>query len=232
VIVLWLPVAAGVLIGKLLGGRIANVTAISLRFTWLLLGVAAAQTVLVFAPPVPPGAGLDPLRIVLPVTTAAMGVFVALNRHLPGMWVVLIGVSANLAVIATNGGLMPTNSDAMARAGMDGAIESSARAPGTRIAKSKDVMLSWEETRLPWLSDALVSPTLPLPPAPRRKVFSAGDLFIAAGLATLTAQAVRGRIPSRTILETNTGKEEHGGAPDSTSPGTIRHAGRAGHAGA
>lgn len=191
-IVFWLPVLAGVLAGLLLGGRLGHLATLPLRYVWLLVLTAAAQIFLVYAPPVPPAQGIDLLRLCLPLATAATGVFVLLNRRLPGMWLVLVGVASNLAVITANGGLMPTNTEALTRAGMAASVALAAEHPGIRLPKSKDIVLEPGETRLWWLSDVLVTP-----PLPRPKVLSVGDLIIASGIAYLTAQAVRGRVRSR-----------------------------------
>ena len=187
----WLPVAAGICVGTLLGGRIAALAAIRLRRSWILVIAVAAQLALIFAPPVLPEAGLDPLRATLPLTTAALGVFVILNRHLPGMWLVLAGVGCNLVVIVANGGLMPVSQAALERAGMTQSAAWTLQHPGVRVPRSKDILLEPDQTRLYWLSDVIVSP-----PVPRPKAMSIGDLIIGAGLAYLTVHAMR---PNRLI---------------------------------
>jgi len=115
-----------------------------------------------------------------------MGVFVALNWRLPGMLIALLGVTANLVVIVANSGLMPISPEALIASGRTQGMELALEHPGIRLPRSKDVILAWEDTRLPWLSDMVVTP-----PVPRRMVVSTGDLIIAAGLAYLTAEVVR-----------------------------------------
>jgi hypothetical protein len=112
-----------------------------------------------------------------------------INRHLPGMPLVLVGLLSNLTVIVANGGLMPANPDSLTRAGMTSSLETARQHPGIRLYRTKDSLLEWHETRLPWLSDALVSP-----PLPRRKIMSVGDLAISSGIVVLTVSAMRGAL--------------------------------------
>ena len=192
----WLPVLIGLIIGKLLGGKFSNLADVRLKHIWLLLAGSLGQVWLVLSPPVPPASGPEPLRMVLPLAMAAVGGFVWINRHLPGSRFVLLGTVANFAVIVANGGLMPANPENLARAGMFNSIELARTHPGIRLPRSKDVMLEWKDTRLPWLSDALVSP-----PLPKVKIMSIGDAFMAFGIAYLMVRASRGEIDGATHKE-------------------------------
>ena len=231
-IVFWLPIAVGVLVGKAFGGKLAYVGALDVKRIWVLPLAVAAQAVVVLPAPVPPEHAIDPMRYVLPLTTGAVCVWAALNRALPGMWLVLLGASCNLAVICANGGLMPTNADALALAGKHESLQLSQAHPGIRLVNSKDILLPPEETQLRWLSDIIVSP-----PLPQRKVMSVGDLILAAGLAYLAGRVTYAPLTNHlsrshslaagarttfhpTIPITNpdfTQEIEHG-APDSTPP--------------
>jgi hypothetical protein len=184
--VLWLAVAAGVGLGLARGGRLSNLTALRLRYAWVVPPALAAQLLLIFAPPVPPEHAPEPLRLWLPVTFIPLTWFVLANRRLAGMRLVLVGLVANAAVIMANGGLMPTNEAALRDAGMSSGVELARAHPGIRLPKSKDVLLPVEQTALWWLSDTLVSP-----PVPRRKVMSAGDLLVAAGVIVALDQATK-----------------------------------------
>ena len=169
------------------------------------------------------------MRYVLPLTTGAICVWAALNRARPGMWLVLLGAGCNLAVICANGGLMPTNAEALAQAGKHESIRLSQEHPGIRLVNSKDVLLAPAETQLGWLSDVIVSP-----PLPQRKVMSVGDLIIAAGLAYLAGRAtyapLRRRAPTEIELPiaiTIDEENEHD-APDTAAPHHARAARGAG----
>ena len=187
------------------------------------------QAVLILSAPVLPERGVDALRYVLPLTTGAICVWAALNRALPGMWLVLLGAVCNLAVICANGGLMPTNADALARADNAEGLRLSREHPGVRIPNSKDILLAPEGTQLFWLSDVIVSP-----PLPQRKVMSVGDLIIAAGLAYLAGRATyaplthrASRTTSRTTSALPTTQENEHGAPDiAAQPRTPDRGGR------
>jgi hypothetical protein len=186
--VLLLAIVAGVLLALVVRGRLGRLGKLPLRWGWLALPMLVVQLPLVFAQPVPPEQGFEPLRLLLPLTLVCLGVFVLANRDLPGMWLVALGLVANASAIFTNGGLMPTNETAMRQAGLRLSIEAAREHPGIRLARSKDVLLPPDETHLWWLSDTLVSP-----PIPRRKAMSPGDLLVAAGVVVGIVQVSRGR---------------------------------------
>lgn len=194
--VLWLAVAAGVLLGSARGGRLGNLGGLPLRLAWLVLPALGIQLWLIFAPPAPPEQGWEPLRLALPLTLVALAVFLVANRRLPGVRLLILGLAANTAVILANGGLMPTNEDALLRAGMEHSVKVAREHPGIRLARSKDVLLPVEQTRLWWLSDTLVSP-----PLPRPKVMSVGDLLVAVGIVVLISQAMRRPYRSKALHE-------------------------------
>lgn len=185
--VLWYAVVVGVVVGLCRGGRFSRLAALRLRHAWLVVPAVLVQLWLVYVPPASPVDGIDPLRLWLPMSFLPLAVFLVTNRHLPGMRLMCLGFAANASVILANGGLMPTNEAALVRAGATAALEQAQEFPGIRLQRSKDIVLSPEETRLLWLSDVLVSP-----PIPRQKVLSIGDLLVAVGIATLTAQAMMG----------------------------------------
>lgn len=189
--ILWFAVAAGVIVALASGGRLSNLAAVQVRWGWLALSMLALQLPLIFAQPVPPEHGFEPLRVFLPLSLVCLGVLVLANRRVPGMWLVAAGLVANASVILTNGGLMPTNESALLRAGALQGIQVSREHPGIRLARSKDVLLPVEQTRIWWLSDTLVSP-----PMPRRKAMSVGDLLVAAGVVFAIVQVSRGRYPA------------------------------------
>jgi hypothetical protein len=186
--VLIFAVVAGVVIGMVTGGRLARLAALPFRFGWLALLAVAVQVALIYAPPTraAAGGGIDPLRIALPASLVALGVVVGANRRLPGMPLIALGLLANGAVIVANGGLMPTSAAALTEAGITQRVPLDQTPVGERLPHTKDVLLSPEQTRLVWLSDTIVSP-----PIPRRKVFSPGDLIVAAGVVLLLVRVMR-----------------------------------------
>jgi len=185
-VVFWAPIAIGAMIGKLLGGRLANVVSIRLSHLWLVLVVAAVQMHLVFAPPRLLEEGIDPLRVLLPLSTWAIVIFAALNVRVPSMWLVLAGALANALVITANGGLMPVSAEVLRRAGMHDALAFGDAHPGVRLPRTKDVLLAPAVTQLEGLSDVLV-----MPPLPRSRFISPGDLALALGLGGIVVSAMR-----------------------------------------
>ena len=94
-------------------------------------------------------------------------------RHLPGFWLLGVGLLLNLTVIAANGGLMPISPETLTTVHGDDAEEAiQSRAFGT-----KSVALPAEETRLEWLADRFTVPD----PLPIQFAFSLGDVFLAVG---------------------------------------------------
>ena len=100
--------------------------------------------------------------------------FAWINRHLPGMPILIVGLILNLAVMIVNGGFMPINPNTAER--LVGAERISTLDLGSRIG-DKDILLLSQDTHLEWLADRF------LPPAgfPYQMAFSLGDVFIALG---------------------------------------------------
>jgi len=103
-----------------------------------------------------------------------------LNRRVPGMSILLIGLALNLTVIAFNGGFMPISPQTAGQLVSENALPD--LQPGSRF-RPKDILILPEHTRLEWLADRF------LPPAwiSYRVAFSLGDVFIALGAFTLLA---------------------------------------------
>jgi hypothetical protein len=100
--------------------------------------------------------------------------FAWLNRQLPGMLVLIIGLVLNLTVMIANGGFMPINPQTAERVvGKERVVSVET---GSRIGY-KDILLPSNETHLELLSDRF------LPPEgfPYQVAFSLGDIFIAIG---------------------------------------------------
>lgn len=102
-------------------------------------------------------------------------VFVWLNRRTPAMWLLGIGLAANLLVIIANGGWMPISPQTLSQ--LEPYIPVSAWEIGTRYGISKDMILSAEFTHLAILSDRFVLPIS----TTSRVAFSLGDTLLALG---------------------------------------------------
>jgi hypothetical protein len=173
-------VAAGLAIGLLLRGRLANLQYLQLRCTWAVLMGVALQMVLLL-PFWPEAQGLV---IAIPVVGSYLLLlaFLVSNLRVPGLGLVGLGLAMNLLVIVANGGQMPIAPETLAAAGRQEA------AVGSRTPSGKGIVLSSDDTRLALLSDAIV---LPLPGRP--KIVSIGDMLTFVGLAFAVQAALRRR---------------------------------------
>lgn len=165
------------------GGRPAHLQSLELHRTVLAVGAFAIQAMVIYLPI--SGALGNAGRLALLILSYALAAwFVWANRHLPGMWLLGIGLGANWLVILANGGYMPITYEALAAAGQ--ARLATGVTAGTVVFGSKDILLPFAETRLGLLSDLFVIP----PPFPVTGIFSAGDVLIALGLFWLVPYAL------------------------------------------
>lgn len=161
-------VLLAVLVSYLRGGRLRRIADARLQVPWLLFAGLALQ----IGVDVAAGRGVlgDASATGLALLIASQVLVVAwliINRQLPGVGLVAIGLALNATVIAANGA-MPVDPDAMRALGL-GALE---------VPPGKHTLLT-DATRLPWLADIF-----PLPPL--RSIISVGDVVLAAGLIPLT----------------------------------------------
>jgi hypothetical protein len=165
----------------LLGGRLSGLTELGFRHAWLPVAALLAQVLIISV--LPGGAGDSNAAIHL-ATYAVLGVFLVLNRHVPGLLVVAAGGVLNFAAIATNGGVMPADPDAVAAAGIPQAAAQFANSSPT------------EDAPLGFLGDVFHTPGW----LPIHNVFSVGDVVIVLGAFILLHRASGtplGRLPRR-----------------------------------
>jgi hypothetical protein len=108
-------------------------------------------------------------------------VFAWLNRRLPGINILILGVLLNLAVMAANGGFMPISPRTAGRLVPASVIHDTPL--GSRLGYSKDILLLPDGTRFEWLADRFFLPDW----FPLQVAFSLGDVLIAAGAFWLLA---------------------------------------------
>jgi Family of unknown function (DUF5317) len=165
-------VPIGLLVGLLLGGRLAGLGEIRFRWAGLAIAGFAAQVVL-FSDPVTARVGdLGPPLYV--ASTALVFVAVLRNLAIRGMPLIAAGAGANLAAIVANGGYMPASPSVAAEFGR-GAQE---------VYSNSRIM---DAPALEPLTDVI-----PLPQwLPFTNIVSIGDILIAVGIVVVVAAAMR-----------------------------------------
>jgi hypothetical protein len=156
--------------GWLWGGHIRNLGHVRLLATWLVFTAVGAQLVLGAISRMGGPAELLS-RPLLAVSQVLLVAFIAANRYLPGMLLVLVGFGLNAIVIIANGG-MPVSPDALVAVGGAPAIE-----PGKH-------QLLTDATTVAFLADIIPVRVL-------RTVVSVGDIILAAGVGILVVGLMR-----------------------------------------
>lgn len=161
-----LLIAVGTSVAR--GGRFAALAHAERRGGWLLFaGVSlqvTADAVVAF------GwlqAGSLPTYLLILASQLTVLAWLLMNRSLPGIILVAIGLALNAAVMAANGG-MPVDPEAIVAIGQH----------PSELVHGKHVLLD-ASTRLAWLADIWPIPMI-------RSIISLGDVVLAAGLVPLT----------------------------------------------
>ena len=192
--ILLTAIVAGMVVGLLVSWRTKTTwQPPSFKYGWLVVVGFLPQFLAFFLPAT---------RNIFPDWLAAVSLvgsqvillaFCLLNRHLPGILLIGIGLGLNLIVILANGGFMPLPLETAVKwlpGNAFNQLES-----GSRIGSgSKDVLLPTREIILPWLADRFYPPK----GFPYQFVFSLGDVLIAAGTFWLL---VKSALPSHLIQE-------------------------------
>ena len=174
-------IAAGLVIGRLAGGRLDGLTQARFRLMPLALGGLLFQLVLFSAPVTQRIGDLGPILYV--ASTVAVLVSLLANLRLPGMWIIAVGAGMNLVAIVSNGGYMPSSPDAWM------VLNGSPTLPVDDYTNSQ---LIGPDTPFPALGDIFVLPR----PIPLANAFSLGDVLIAVGAAVFLVRQMRTAAPN------------------------------------
>jgi hypothetical protein len=170
-------IVLGLLLGRLLGGRLDGLAGLSFRWVGVAIAGLAVQVVLFSAPVGREVRDIGPLLYA--ASTGAVLVFVLVNLRIRGMAVVALGAGLNLLAILANGGTMPASRAALATAGLG---SSGGYANSREIASPV----------LGPLGDVFALPAS----VPLANVFSVGDVLIALGIILVIVAAMRLPLPS------------------------------------
>ena len=146
----------------LFGGSMARLGLVRFRAWWVLLAALLAQILIIEIFPDADRALLEAVHV---GTYVAAGVFVALNRNIPGLLLIAAGGAMNGITIALNGGQLPASPEALRMAGIDSAA-------GDFVNSG-----ALTDPVFPLLGDIFVWPE----PFPFANVFSVGDVLIVFG---------------------------------------------------
>jgi hypothetical protein len=122
------------------------------------------------------------VRIALPTTIAFVPLALWPHRRLLGVWVIFVGLIANLAAVVANGGLMPIEQRTVEAA--VGAERAASYEPGAWIRGSKDVLVADGDGRLIALGDSII-----IRAGGGGIAASPGDVVVWAGLLVLAGEA-------------------------------------------
>lgn len=152
-----------------------------LRAVWLVIVAFLPQFIAFYLPSTRTRVPDSWVSVGLVGSQILLLVFCWINRRLSGIWLLAIGLTLNLLVIATNGGFMPISPRTASRLVPQEILQTYPL--GSRLGYGKDVLLLPVDTHLVWLSDHF------LPPQgfPYQVAFSLGDIVIATGAFWLTA---------------------------------------------
>jgi DHA3 family macrolide efflux protein-like MFS transporter len=166
-------IIAGLILGLLAGGHIANLASVRLRW----VGILFLAVVIRFATEWALGNGIplaETLR--LPLFSLSFGLLLVglwVNRSQPGLSLAFIGILLNTIAVVVNGGHMPIWRPSLIAAGFD---------PAT-ILSPFHTILPTDALNADFLLHAgPIGDILPIPVPFIRNVASIGDLFLTAGL--------------------------------------------------
>jgi hypothetical protein len=171
-----------VVLALLRGGSLLNINSIKFHWNFLVFSSIIIQ-VLIFTP----FRSISLITFAIPwLYSLSMGMLVAwvfLNRHIPGMVIIALGLLSNTLAIVSNGGFMPVSQSALqiAKVSLDFNEQGYA---------NNSVLFQQGQHHLWVLCDIL--------PLPQVAVYSIGDVLLTAGVALACYRIIR---PSSLIIQ-------------------------------
>lgn len=165
-----------VLMTPLWGGSLGRLTTLRFRGVSIVLAALVLQVAVITVWPSMPHAVAVGGHL---ASYAMLGVVLWMNRKLPGMWLIAVGVAANGITIAVNGGTLPASAHAL-------------RAAGIHLRTGFDNSGVVTHPHLAWLGDIMVTPAW----LPMRNMLSIGDVLLFLGAAVLVVITTRRPAPS------------------------------------
>jgi len=165
-------VVISIIISYLLGGRFKFILQQPLKHIWLATFGLLIQIIIFtdfFA-----SRCNDTISVVLHGVSYILVIsFIFINRKIPGILLIGIGIILNATVIFLNGGYMPASLESVEKTSAGRQLEILSQGSATNNSQAIT-----EDTILPWLADIFYIPSW----VPLSNVFSIGDVLIAAGV--------------------------------------------------
>lgn len=164
----------GILIGVVRNGRLTNLIDMQIRGAFLVL----LSFVLQLSPMVLARMGVTESWLVLLPFAAMLLIAGALllNLNKPGVWLLLLGLGANIVAMSINGFHMPVNMDTLQVAGLTGLRET--------ILDGSVINYIPASNAVPWT--VWLGKFIPVPrPYPVPQILSPGDVLISIGIIAL-----------------------------------------------
>ncbi len=162
-------------LGWIRGGRLTGLTEISLRQFWLILVALVLRAGPVFLAGFGVEAALRFGSAAQVIGYLVLFLALYLNKEIPGMPLLVVGVVLNFLVILANQGRMPVSMWGIQVTNMNDML------PVLTSGAYTSHSLLTEATRLPWLADIIPIPR----PYPLPKIISIGDILMVLGVGRL-----------------------------------------------
>jgi hypothetical protein len=173
---------SGVLVGLVRQGSLVRLAYLPVRWPWVA-GLVWVVQVLLFVSPL--SGPLEPYGgVVHMATILLLAALIVVNRSLPGLALIGLGLLLNAAVLTANGGYMPVSDTALIAVGSQASLD--AMRDGARIQKT---FLMQPDTPLWPLGDLLPLPLV-------HKIYSVGDVTAGIGAFVLVVGGMTRRVPA------------------------------------